>query len=77
MSKTSTPDSLFDGLNDGKTDELSELISLLKQNKSDFAEVFNYLNRLKCDASDETVAKILDFAKVYRTKAKHKESTAI
>jgi uncharacterized protein YdiU (UPF0061 family) len=77
MSKTSTPDPLFDGLNDDETDELSELLSLLKENKKDFVEVFNHLNRLKYDAKDETVNIILNFAREYRKKAMLKESTSI
>ncbi|NJK87899.1 MAG: hypothetical protein HC906_19980 [Bacteroidales bacterium] len=77
MEKTFTPDPLFDGLNNENTDELKELLSLIEQNDSEISEIFNCLDKLKCDVSDETVAKILEFAKEYSTKAKQKESIVI
>ncbi len=77
MEQTSTNHSLLNTLPDDVNDELEELKSLLTDKKEDCQEVFNYLDSLMKDVSEETVQKVLKFAKQYCKQEKDKENTGI
>jgi hypothetical protein len=48
---------------------------LLTENKEEYQEVFNYLDSMKKDVSEETVNKVLEFAKQYCKQSEANENT--
>jgi len=77
MERTSTNHSLFNTAYNDVNEELDELKSLLTDKKEDYKEVFNYLDSMMKDVSDDTVHKVLKFAKQYCKQVKDKENTEI
>lgn len=77
MELTSTNHSLLNTANKDVNDELEELKSLLADKKEDYQEVFKYLDSMMKDVSEETVQKVMKFAKQYCRQLKNKENTGI
>ena len=77
MELTSTNHSLLNTAHNDVNDELEELKSLLADKKEDYKEVFNYLDSMMNDVSEETVQKVMKFAKQYCRQLKNKENTGI
>ena len=77
MEQTSTNHSLLNSAHDDVNEELDELKTLLTDKKEDYKEVFNYLDSMMKDVSDDAVHKVLKFAKQYCRQVKDKENTEI
>lgn len=77
MEQTSTNHSLLNTVCSDLNDELDELKNLLNDKHQDFQEVYNYLDSLLKDVSEETVQKVMKFAKQYCRQMKDKENTEI
>lgn len=77
MEQTSTNHSLLNTAHNDVNEELDELKSLLIDKKEEYQEVLNYLDSMKKDVSEETVHKVLKFAKQYCKQVKNKENTGI
>lgn len=75
MEQTSTNHSLLNTAHNDVNEELDELKTLLTDKKEDYKKVFNYLDSMMKDVSDETVHKVLKFAKQYCRQVKDKENT--
>ena len=75
MEQTSTNHSLISAAQNNVNEELDELKILLNEKKEEYQEVFNYLDCAMKDVSEETVHKVLEFAKQYCKQSKAKENT--
>ncbi len=75
MEQTSTNHSLLNTVCNDLNDNLDELKNLLNDKHQDFQEVYNYLDSLRKDVSEETVQKVMNFAKQYCRQMKDKENT--
>ena len=77
MEQISTNHSLLNAAQNDVNEELDELKILLTEKKEDYQEVFNYLDGMIKDVNEDTVHKVLKFAKQYCRQAKDKENTEI
>ena len=77
MEQISTNHSLLNTAHTNKNEELDELKILLIDKRQEFQEVFNYLDSLMKDVSEETVQKVIKIAEQYCKQAEDKENTGI
>jgi len=68
MDKTSTLCYLIKTLSNNNISDVHDLESLFDEDDGDLNDVYDYLNNLKTNVSEEVIQKVVEFAKNYKEK---------